>query len=63
VSDVKFAILVLIGLALFVTGAFGLCWYQAGLQQEVYKRQGCEMTQWEVFMGAEPIDRQMVPVK
>jgi hypothetical protein len=41
----------------------GMKWYRAGIQQEVYRRQGCEMSRWEVFMGAKPIDRQLVPQK
>ena len=32
-------------------------WYSAGIQQQVWERQGCKMTQWEVFIGTEPITR------
>jgi hypothetical protein len=32
-------------------------WYKAGVQVEVYRRQGVEMTTWEVFMGAKPVER------
>ena len=35
----------------------GFYWYKAGVQVEVYRRQGVEMTQWEVFLGAKPIER------
>ena len=52
---------VLVGILFLGLAFYG--WYRAGVQQEVYKRQGCEMSQWEVFMGAKPIDRQLVPVK
>ena len=34
-----------------------LGWKQAGIQAAVYDRQGVHMTQWELFMGAEPIER------
>ena len=40
-----------------VIGAPMFAWYKAGLQVEVYRRQGVEMTQWEVFMGAKPVER------
>lgn len=40
-----------------IIGAPMFAWYKAGLQQEVYRRQGVEMTQWEVFMGAKPVER------
>lgn len=38
-------------------------WYKAGVHQEVYRRQGCEMSRWEILMGAKPIDRQLVQPK
>ncbi len=50
------AILLVVGV-----GALGFRWYKAGVQQEVYRRQGCEMSRWEVFMGARPIERYMQP--
>lgn len=34
-----------------------LGWYQSGLQAEVYRRAGVEITQWEVFCGVKPPDR------
>ncbi len=37
-----------------ITAAY---WYGAGVQARVYKRQGIEMSQWEVFMGAKPAER------
>jgi hypothetical protein len=43
-------------LALIAVGPT-IAWYRAGLQQRVYQRQGVEMTQWEVFMGAKPVER------
>jgi hypothetical protein len=32
-------------------------WYRAGVQSEVYSRQGVEMTQWECFLNMKPIER------
>lgn len=37
----------------------GIAWYQAGVQTEVYRRQNVEMTQWEVFVGCTPAERQI----
>ncbi len=37
-----------------------LGWYKAGVQTAVYERQGVHMTQFEVFIGAKPITRNMV---
>jgi len=50
------AIIVLACLAGFL--AWG--WYAAGVQRDVWARQGCSMSQWEVFMGAKPIERNFV---
>ena len=43
--------------------AAGISWYAAGVQQRVWARQGVEMTQWEVFCGADPIVRNMIEEK
>lgn len=43
-------------LAVFVGGGCW-AWYRAGVQVEVYQRQGIEMTQWEVFVGAKTAER------
>lgn len=32
-------------------------WYSAGLQVEVYHRNGIEISQWEVWNGAKPPER------
>ena len=32
-------------------------WYKAGVQADVYRREGIEMSQWDVFMGAKPAER------
>jgi hypothetical protein len=42
---------------LLMAGSVWLGWYQSGLQAEVYRRAGVEMTQWEVFCGVKPPDR------
>ncbi len=37
---------------------FGGCEvYQAHVQAEVYRREGVELTTWEVLMGAKPAER------
>ena len=50
---VGFAIL----LAAIVWVSIGGKWYRAGAQAEVYRREGIEMTQWEVFIGVKPAER------
>lgn len=40
---------------------FGWGWYKAGVQQGVYQRQGVQMSRWEVFLGAKPVERYMQP--
>lgn len=49
--------MVLLLAALVICGVTGAKWYAAGIQRDVYARQGCRMTRWEVFCGAKPIDR------
>jgi len=44
----------------FFGGFLAWEWYAAGVQREVWARQGCQMSQWEVFMGAKPIERNFV---
>jgi hypothetical protein len=45
----------------FIVAMLSLCvvvdWYRAGVQARIYERQGIKMTQWEVFMGAEPAEK------
>ncbi len=43
--------------ALALTVSAAISWYCAGLQAEVYRRQGVEMTQWEVFIGMKTVER------
>lgn len=40
-----------------VIGAPCAGWYRASVQAEVYRRQGVNMSTWEVFMGAKPVER------
>lgn len=55
----------IVGACVFV--ALTLClvavwhWYWSAVQREVYRRQGVYMTQWEVFIGAEPVQRYVLP--
>lgn len=46
-----------------VTVPVAASWYKAGVQQEVYRRQGVEMSRWELFMGAQPVERYLVPAE
>jgi hypothetical protein len=32
-------------------------WYVAGVQQQVYARQGVQMSHWEIMLGARPVVR------
>jgi len=32
-------------------------WYVSGVKAEVYRREGIDMTQWEVFVGVKPLER------
>lgn len=32
-------------------------WYRCGIQADVWQREGITVTQWEVFMGAKPMER------
>ena len=48
-----FAALVLLAIAVTV----GCRWYTSAMQAEVYRREGIEMTTWEVFCGAKPAER------
>lgn len=34
-----------------------LSWYRAGIQREVWQREGINLTQWEIFVGARPLER------
>ncbi len=47
-----------IGIVAVLAGILMLLdWYRAGVQAEVYRREGIEVTQWEVFCGAKPAER------
>lgn len=54
----KLIIFICIGI-FFVFGAATLAfkWYSSGIQADVWRREGAHMTQWEVFVGAKPIVR------
>lgn len=41
---------------IFVAIAF-FGYYQAGVQADVYRRQGFNISTWEVMMGGKPIER------
>ena len=44
-------------LVAFAVSCVGWKWYRAGVQQGVYERQGVTMSRWEVFIGAQPVER------
>lgn len=47
-----------VAIILLVAGVvWGTAWYKAGVQQDVYRRQGVEMSQWEIFIGSKPVER------
>lgn len=52
--------IVWLGIAVFVgimlIGAVS-SWYGASVQAAVYRRQGVEMSTWEVMCGAKPVER------
>lgn len=56
-SDRKVWRLIVGGVVLLVLISVGAGWYRAGVQAEVYRRQGVEMSTWEVFTGAKPAER------
>lgn len=43
--------------ALALTGWAGVAWYLANVQAEVWQREGVQITTWEVFCGAKPVER------
>lgn len=51
-----------LGIALLVLLllAFLFSLWRASIQVGVYKRQGVEMSTWEVLMGAKPVERVIV---
>ncbi len=40
-----------------LAGGMGWKWYRAGIQAAIYEGQGIGMSQWEVFVGAEPAEK------
>ena len=48
---------VLLLLAILILGSSFWSWYKAGIQSDLWKREGIEITQWEVFLGAKPAQR------
>jgi hypothetical protein len=63
-ADEAIGLVVLFFLLLIITPfALGFKYYRAGVQQEVYHRQGVEMSRSEIFWGAQPAERAMIPVK
>lgn len=42
---------------LLVLLALGVNWYRAGVQRDVYARQGIQMSRWEVLLGTQPAEK------
>lgn len=42
---------------LLVGICIGIAYYKAGVQKEVWDREGVHLSQWEVMMGAHPMER------
>lgn len=59
-QDVTGAVIIIIFFSIICLFLVGLRYYRAGLQAEVCKRQGIEMTTWELFMGVKPIERSVI---
>lgn len=49
--------IVITAVVLLCAGVLGIEWIRAGVQAGVYRRQGIEMSQLEVFLGAKPAER------
>ena len=58
-DDAKIIAAFIITGVLIIASVFGWHWYKAGRQQQVYTRQGIQMSQWECFIGVEPAERVM----
>lgn len=58
-DDLPTGCIALIGIAILALflGGVSWKWYVSGEQAAVYRRQGTEMSQWEVFIGNKPIER------
>ena len=58
-DDTNWAVLALI--IVLILGIFSILlawsWYRAGVQTDIYKRQGIEISHWEVFIGSTPAER------
>lgn len=55
--DQRICWIVITVLVLLVAGILSIEWIRAGVQAGVYRRQGIEMSQLEVFLGAKPAER------
>jgi len=66
-DEAKFAKLMIIGVVvvvvLFFVCSIGISWYDASVQADVWRRQGSDLSTWEVWRGAKPIDRTLIEHK
>ena len=44
-------------IAMILLACLGWKWYRAGVQSDVYQREGITISQWEVFVGSKPAER------
>ncbi len=56
-EDAKWTLIGCLLAVLLTFGVVGWKWYSASVQRDVYRRQGVQMTTWEVFLGAKPVER------
>lgn len=56
-DDIKMASLYFTVLFAIVSVLAAIHWFMASIQRDVYARQGVEMTTFEIFMGAKPVER------
>lgn len=57
-KDKLFVVAIIGGpVALLIAAGVGWAWYTSKVQADVYRRQGVEMSTWEVFIGAKPAER------
>lgn len=56
----RFIWLYLAAVFLVIAGSLSASWYFAAAQAAVYRREGIEMSTWEVFIGCKPAERSII---
>ncbi len=53
--------LILVGFSAVILAIVGIpAYYRASVQAEVYRREGIQMSTWEVLWGAKPAERSVI---